>query len=135
MSCNSAYSSLFVVCDTAEQRDELLIRFRSENDNPVYKEFVAYRLSDLVPLCIDIDFMSNEVSSNLDNHILELDRWLYESFGLRLKGYWLLERSDNSNFRCEIADGKIFSAYLDWLCNYTVDQIHDIYRYATETYR
>ena len=132
MSCNSAHSSLFVVCKTVEQRDELLARFQKEK--PGQGEFTAKQLSESSPLCIDIDFPSSEVSRNLNDYILELDRWLYENFNLRLKGYWRLE-VNTSAFRCEIAEGKISIVYLDWLGSYTVEQINDIRRYAEATYK
>lgn len=88
MSCNSAYSSLFVICKTEEQRDELLARFQQEK--PGYGEFVADLFSTNSHLYIDIAFFSSEVSHNLDSYILELDRWLYENFNLHLHGYWIL---------------------------------------------
>ena len=132
MSCNSAYSSLFVVCKTVEQRDELLARFQKEK--PGQGAFIAEQLSPYEPRYIDIDFPSSEVSRNLNYYILELDRWLYENFNLRLKGYWRLE-VNTSAFRCEIAEGKISIVYLDWLGSYTVEQINDIRRYAEATYK
>lgn len=132
MSCNSAYSSLFVVCKTTEQRDELLSRFQKEK--PGQGEFIAEQLLPYEPLCIDIDFPSSEVSRDLDHYILELDRWLYENFNLHLEGHWLLE-SEGGDFRCEIAEGKISDAALNWLETHTVEQINDIRRYAEETYK
>ena len=132
MSYGSAYSSLFVICKTVKQRDELLARFQKEK--PGQGEFIAELLSASSPLYIDIDFPSGEVSRNLDNYLLELDHWLYENFNLHLEGHWLLE-ADGGDFRCEIAEGKISSACLDWLSSYTVEQIDDIRRYAEETYK
>lgn len=132
MSCNSAYSSLFVVCKTAEQRDELLARFQKEK--PGQGEFIAEQLLSYEPLYINIDFPSSEVSRDLDHYILELDRWLYENFNLHLEGHWLLE-AEGGDFRCEIAEGKISDAALNWLETYTAEQINDIRRYAEETYK
>ena len=132
MSCNFAYSSLFVICDTVEQQNELLTRFQQEE--PGQGEFIAKLLSESAPLYIDIDFPSGEVSRSLDKYLLELDHWLYENFNLHLRGHWLLE-ADGGDFRFEIAEGKISSAFLDWLSSYTVDQINDIRRYAEETYK
>lgn len=132
MSCNSAHSSLFVVCKTAEQRDELLARFQKEK--PGQGAFIAEQLLSYEPLCIDINFPSSEVSRNLDNYLLELDHWLYDNFNLRLKGHWQLE-VDDGDFRCEIAEGKISDAALNWLETYTAEQINDIRRYAEETYK
>ena len=132
MSCNFAYSSLFVICDTVEQQNELLTRFQQEE--PGQGEFTAELLSGSAPLYIDIDFPSGEVSRNLDKYLLELDHWLYENFNLHLRGHWLLE-ADSSNFRYDIVDGKIYIACLDWLCDYTVEQINDIRRYAELTYK
>lgn len=132
MSCNSAYSSLFVVCKTAEQRDKLLARFQKEK--PGQGEFIAEQLLSYEPLYIDIDFPSSEVSRDLDHYILELDRWLYENFNLHLEGHWLLE-AGGGDFRCEIAEGKISDAALNWLETYTAEQINDIRRYAEETYK
>ena len=48
MSCNSAYSSLFVVCKTAEQRDELPARFQKEK--PGQGAFIAEQLLSYEPL-------------------------------------------------------------------------------------
>ena len=96
MSYGSAYSSLFVICKTVKQRDELLARFQKEK--PGQGEFIAELLSASSPLCIDIDFPSSEVSRNLDNYLLELDHWLYDNFNLRLKGHWQLE-VDDGDFR------------------------------------
>ena len=107
MSYGSAYSSLFVICKTVKQRDELLACFQEEK--PGQGEFTAKQLSESSPLCIDIDFPSSEVSRNLDNYLLELDRWLYENFNLHLQGHWQLE-VDDGDFRCEIAEGKISDA-------------------------
>ena len=84
MSYGSAYSSLFVICKTVKQRDELLARFQKEK--PGQGEFIAELLSASSPLYIDIDFPSGEVSRNLDNYLLELDRWLYQTFNLHLQG-------------------------------------------------
>ena len=131
MSYGSAYSSLFVICKTAKQRDELLARFQKEK--PGQGEFTVEQLSESSPLCIDIDFSSSEVSRNLDNYLLELDRWLYENFNLHLKGHWQLE-VDDGDFRCEISEGKISDAALNWLNAYTVEQINDIRRYAENMY-
>ena len=131
MSYGFAYSSLFVICKTVEQRDELLVRFQKEK--PGQGEFIAELLSASSPLYVDIDFPSSEVSRNLDNYLLELDRWLYENFNLRLKGHWQLE-VDDGDFRCEIAEGKISDAPLNWLNAYTVEQINGIRRYAESTY-
>ena len=131
MSYGSAYSSLFVICKTVKQRDELLACFQEEK--PGQGEFTAEQLSESSPLCIDIDFPSSEVSRNLDNYLLELDRWLYENFNLHLQGHWQLE-VDDGDFRCEIAEGKISDAALNWLETYTVEQINDIRRYAENMY-
>lgn len=132
MSCNFAYSSLFVICDTVEQQNELLTRFQQEE--PGQRAVTAELLSESVPLYIDIDFPAGEVSRNLDNYLLEFDHWLYENFNLHLRGSWLLE-ADGRNFRCDIAEGKISRVCLNWLSGYTVDQINDIRRYAEETYK
>jgi len=131
MSYGSAYSSLFVICKTVKQRNELLARFQKEE--PGQGEFTAKLLSESTPLNIDIAFSSSGASRSLDNYILELDRWLHENFGLHLEGRWLLEVGDG-DFRCEIAEGKISNAALNWLETYTVEQINDIRKYAESTY-
>lgn len=131
MSYGFAYSSLFVICKTVEQRNELLARFQKEE--PGQGEFTAELLSGSTPLDIDIAFSSSEASRNLNKYILELDRWLYENFNLRLKGHWQLE-VDDGDFRCEITEGKFSDAALNWLNAYTVEQINDIRKYAESTY-
>ena len=46
MSYGSAYSSLFVICKTVKQRDELLARFQKEK--PGQGEFIARTLLQLI---------------------------------------------------------------------------------------
>lgn len=107
--------------------------FAFKKKSQVRVSLLAELLSGSSPLDIDIAFSSSEASRNLNKYILELDRWLYENFNLRLKGHWQLE-VDDGDFRCEIAEGTISDAALNWLEAYTVEQINDIRKYAESTY-
>lgn len=128
MSYGTAYSSLFVICDSTEQTTTLIQKFAQDDPG---EEFVACQNAHK-PLEIQFDLKCGDVSRSFDDHVIKLDAWLCKEFQLSLSGYWLLEA--DGEWRCEIHNGEVVDACLDWLCSYSIEKIKKIRQYAESSF-
>ena len=128
MSYGTASSSLFVICGSTEQAKILIQKFAQDDPG---EEFIIYH-EEKRPLEIQFDLKCGDVSRSFDDHVIKLDAWLRKEFQLSLSGYWLLEA--DGEWRCEIHNGEVIDACLDWLCSYSIEEIKKIRQYAESSF-
>ena len=122
---------LFVNCQNKEQEDAVSNKF----DREILPggTFTLWK-SEHEPLKIYIDLVDNDVSFGFDEEVISLFDWFRENFSLSVEGGWRFE-GDDGHWRCEVKDGKVIDAYLDWLSEYTVEQINELRKHAEEKYK
>lgn len=129
MSWGLATSSLYVVCKDAEQAAALEKKFENERDGD---DLFILWTTEKEPLKLFFDLVDGEVPSTFDDDVLELNQWLKNNFDLTLAGSWCFDA--DGEWRCEVKDGQIIDASLDWLAEYSVEQIHKIRKWAEEQF-
>jgi len=129
MSSGWASSSLCVICKDAEQAKSLIQKFRI--DQPEGGIFEAWQEKN-TPCEIQLDLIDSDVSHSFDNDVLNLSQWLTDNFNLPLSGHWRFEL--DGEWRCEVKNGEIIDAGLDWIAHFTVEQIHEIRKWAEKQY-
>lgn len=122
---------LFVNCQNKEQEDAVSNKF----DREILPggTFTLWK-SEHEPLKIYIDLVDNDVSFGFDEEVIALFDWFRENFSLPVEGGWRFE-GDDGHWCCEVKDGKVIDAYLDWLSEYTVEQINELRKHAEEKYK
>ena len=128
MSYGTTSSSLFVICDSMEQATTLIQKFAQDDPG---EEFIIYHEAKR-PLEIQFDLKCGDVSRSFDDHVIELDAWLRKEFNLSLSDHWLLDA--DGQWRCEIHNGEVVDACLDWLCCYSIEEIKKIRQYAESSF-
>ena len=122
---------LFVNCQNKEQVNAVSNKF--DRDILPGGTFTLWK-SEHEPLKIYIDLPDGEVSCGFDEEVLALCDWFQENFSLSVEGAWIFE-GDDGHWRSEVKDGKVIDAYLDWLSEYTVEQINELRKHAEEKYK
>ena len=122
---------LFVNCQNKEQVNAVSNKF--DRDILPGGTFSLWK-PEREPLKIYIDLIDNEVSFDFDEEVIALFDWFRENFSLSVEGAWFFE-GDNGHWRSEVKDGKVIDAYLDWLSEYTVEQINELRKHAEEKYK
>ncbi len=130
MSWMLANSYLYVICKDQEQCQKLTEQFENKDSDCCNFELLQ---SQKEPLRIDFILNDGEVSSDFDDTVIEIDKWLRENFNLSFKGYWWSE-IDCQHYRSELHAGEVKDAFLDWLEPYTIEQITKIREYAKKTF-
>jgi len=130
MSWGTVSCELSVVCQKQEQVNAVSERF--DRDILPNGTFTLWK-PEHEPLKLYLDLVSSEVSSDFDEEVLSLYDWFRENFSLSVEGYWLFE--GDGNWRCEVKDGKVIDAGLDWLSGYTVEQINELRELAETKFK
>lgn len=129
MSWGFASSSLYVVCKDANQAKTLRRMFEQEKmKDGIFTLWTEKRDQ----LKIYIDLVNGEVLSTFDDEVLSMYHWLKDNFDLTLCGYWSFE--GDGKWRSEVKEGEIIDASLDWLAEYSVEQIREIRQWAEKQY-
>ena len=131
MSWRWASCEMFVICQNEEQVNAVSKKF--EQDILPKGTFTLWK-TEHEPLKICLDLRCSDVSWSFDEEVLALCDWFHENFSLTVEGYWLFE-GDDGHWRCEVKDGKVADAYLDWLSEYTVEQINELRKQAEIKYK
>lgn len=126
MSYGEAYSSLYVICKNEQQQRELMTLFEHEKPLDSFYCLERWNAGDLK---VHLELNGNDAPVNLDDEILSFAQWLQEKFGLELQGFWEFG-AEGSLWRCEVHDGRVEDACLDWLVGYSVTQIEELRKYA-----
>lgn len=77
------------------------------------------------------DYCHDAVSAVFAHNVLLLAYWLRDTFDLKLCGHWIV-RTDDETYRIEINEGDLRAAAINWLADYSCEQIDAVRRYLSQ---
>lgn len=134
MSSYSLFSSLYIECRNIDQMDQVCTQFKESEGGADYIIEALRPIQYTQPPLIKVYLYPEDLTGRFDQRIRAFDQWLWDTFSLRLSGYWMASDQHLSVKRYEIKNGDIAVALCDWLYPYTVEQIEDICQYAEFRY-
>ena len=126
-----ALSELFINCQNKEQANTVFNKFHKD----IFPRgpFALWN-PEHEPFKWKICLVDNDVAYGFDEEVLAMFDWFRNNFSLPGEGFWLFE-GDDGHYRCEVKDGKVIYGCLDWLSEYTIEQINELHKYAEDKYK
>ncbi|WP_176013914.1 hypothetical protein [Victivallis sp. Marseille-Q1083] len=122
------YSHLYVDLATLEETSRFIEIFTALIEkNPDYEFFKIYPVENSV----EVDFVGYEGGKWFETLLIDFNRWCQENFQTGLQGYYYSEEY-GTNYRCEISNNEIDKEDIEWLVNYTNEEIRFLAEFAHE---
>lgn len=121
------YTALQTTCRNQKQAESLVQKFNQEFRNGKFHSKRLHPTSKMVMFLL----APPKTTESIRGEINELDQWLKSNFKLRLAGYWCRD-SEDEFYRCEISKGEIIEPLLDWLLDYSTEEIDQIKYWAED---
>ena len=131
MHCVKEECALYIMCRGDQQKKELTKRFEEEKQG---NGRLFMWDSHKSPNRIDFAFSNGDFTSNLDDDILAIAKWLQTNFKLKIQGYWY-EQDEDTATRWEVHDGEIRYGSLMWLKSCTVEHNEMLRKIAEARFR
>ena len=131
MSYGWANSFFEIVCENAAQAEEINDILNVPKKHKFFTSWI-HGNNDAI---LGLDLVDSDLYGSFDEDIEEFYKWVKDTYNLKITGY-MLEEVDGFHYRCEFDEnGKLKSEDLNWISEYTLEQIREIKQWAKERFK